>query len=570
MTAELDIGYLIDRSSFGTPRARALRARTTDEEADAVKILVKALLGLFVTAARDSGALAHIALDDQDPPSLGATMTYPPAPPPQPPAPQTPPMRELPTYPALRSDCNIQGNVLAAFNKDFELLLFLQFPDQRRGQQFIADLLPLVSSNADVAGFNAAFSEARRSAHEDPDDLSSTWLSVSLTPHGLETLSPGVDALLGQPQWDPTLARLLAGATTAPDVQSSGDEAPSSWFFGRPTQTIDVVVVLAADSASDLLGVAQEVKQIAAKHDVLSVFDQEGRVLPGSRHGHEHFGFKDGISQPGVIGFDQPDPTTPSQVAGKSGTRLVESGEFIFGYPGHDNPTGRPVPSWMFDGSILVIRRLAQDVPGWWAQAEQLAQELGLTSEALGAKLVGRWRSGVPVAVDPAADPRSGTDLSADNNFDYSDDPTGNSTPLCAHLRKTNPRAGTGPGQDEVDKHRILRRGIAFGAPFDPAAGKDHGPDASRGLVFACYQTSLGEQFEFVQSSWANAVDFPTAGSGPDPVIGPAGTGEAPVAGATKQLNFGRFVHVEGGLYAFTPSIPTLKMLAQGRALPNP
>ena len=97
--------------------------------------------------------------------------TYPSPGPPAPPAPAQPPIRPLPVYPALRNDADIQGNVLAAFNKDYELFMFLQLPDQPHGQAFLVDLLPLVSKNNDVASFNQAFSAARRAGHEDPDDL---------------------------------------------------------------------------------------------------------------------------------------------------------------------------------------------------------------------------------------------------------------------------------------------------------------------------------------------------------------------------------------------------------------
>ncbi len=490
--------------------------------------------------------------------------TYPQPTPPVPPAPTQPPIRPVPPYPALLNDAGIQGNILAAFNKDYELFMFLQLPDQPRGREFLVDLVPLVSRNNDVAAFNQAFSAARREGHEDPDDLSATWLAVSVTSHGLQILDPEATTVLGLPGWDPSVERFIAGATTAPDVPTAGPEAPPSWFFGRGDQVIDILVVLAADSAADLLGLTQEVRQIAALHGILSVFEQEGRSLPGVRHGHEHFGFKDGISQPGVFGFDPPDPITPSQVAGKPGTLLIEPGEFVLGYPGHNNP-GRPVPSWMFDGSFLVVRRLGQDVPGWWAQAERLSGSLNLGTEAVGAKLVGRWRSGVPVAVDSNVDPRSGPDLSSDNNFDFSNDLAGASTPLCAHIRKVNPRAGSLPGQATVGEKRILRRGIAFGSPFDPAEGKDRGPDAARGLVFSCYQASIGDQFEFLQEAWVDNAGFPNPGSGPDPVIGSTGQGTVQGSG----VPFARFVQIQGALYAFTPSILTLTLLATGETLPT-
>ena len=565
------IDELIERSSLGTPAARALRRRTSEKDLDVVRRLL-ARLQKSEARPREFGPQMHTASDENPRNRTEEPMTYPsPQPTPPAPPPSVAPVRPMPVYPALAQDANIQGNVLAPFNKDFELFLFLQLPGQAQGQAFLAAMLPLVSTNDEVASFNEAYSSARRNGHEDPDGLSATWVSLSMTASGLEKVAPAASAVLAQTQWDQTvIPRFLAGAASAPDVAPSGPEAPASWLFGGGAAAIDVVVTLAADSADDLLGITQEVRVIAATNGVLSVFEQEGRALPGARNGHEHFGFKDGISQPGVMGFDQPDTNTPPQVQGKPGALIIEAGEFVLGYPGHDNPNGRAVPSWMFDGSFLVVRRLHQDVPGWWAQSESAGSTLGLPSEEFGAKLVGRWRSGVPTAVDPNSDPRSGPDLSTDNNFDFSNDPNGSNTPLCAHIRKVNPRAGVGPGQDAVGQHRILRRGIAFGDPFDPAAGKDHGPDAPRGLVFACYQASIGQQFEFVQQAWADQAAFPAAAAGPDPVIGPAGAGTVVVPGGSQSVSFGRFVAVQGAVYAFTPSLPTLGLLASGGALPTP
>jgi hypothetical protein len=63
------------------------------------------------------------------------------------------------------------------------------------------------------------------------------------------------------------------------------------------------------------------------------VFEQPGETLPSKAIGHEHFGFKDGISQPGVWGYDSPDPGHPDEVAGKPGTDLIAAGTFVLGYP---------------------------------------------------------------------------------------------------------------------------------------------------------------------------------------------------------------------------------------------
>ncbi len=89
-----------------------------------------------------------------------------------------------------------------------------------------------------------------------------------------------------------------------------------------------------------------------------------------------------------------------------------------------------------------------------------------------------------------------------DNNaFDFRQDAAGTVTPCPAHIRKTNPRAFA------PSAPRLMRRGIAFGVPFDTE------PEQERGLAFHCFVTSLEEQFEFIQSSWVNSPGF---AAGPD------------------------------------------------------
>src|SRR5438132_70871 len=75
--------------------------------------------------------------------------------------------------------------------------------------------------------------------------------------------------------------------------------------------------------------------------------------------GHEHFGFLDGVSQPGVRGqIDQTfpgmkflqqskNPDDPGQ--GLPGSDLVWPGEFVFGYPGQD-PSDMDKPGGVVTG----------------------------------------------------------------------------------------------------------------------------------------------------------------------------------------------------------------------------
>ena len=96
--------------------------------------------------------------------------------------------------------------------------------------------------------------------------------------------------------------------------------APDNWVFGaEEPPEIDAVVTVAADRKEDIQVRLDEVRDLQEQHGVISVFEQEAKTLPGALRGHEHFGFKDGISQPGVRDFHQDDPSHPGQAPRTSG-----------------------------------------------------------------------------------------------------------------------------------------------------------------------------------------------------------------------------------------------------------
>ena len=76
--------------------------------------------------------------------------------------------------------------------------------------------------------------------------------------------------------------------------------------------------------------------------------------------------------------------------------------------------------------------------------------------EFVAAKLMGRWRSGAPLALAPEKDdPKLGADLQRNNDFNYKQmDPFGYATPLGAHMRRMNPRDTAA----NMNRHRMIRR----------------------------------------------------------------------------------------------------------------
>ena len=159
----------------------------------------------------------------------------------------------------LASDSNIQGNVLAGFNKDHQGLLFLQFADRPTAQTWLAAVRPRLASNDAVTSFNRRFSVARRQSGSDPADLAAVWLNLSFTAPGLQLLAPDSIASLAQHQsagtLDPGVALWLTpsfDAGLAGQVGDTGDSAPTDWFFGGPDHPIHAIMCVAADRRSDL------------------------------------------------------------------------------------------------------------------------------------------------------------------------------------------------------------------------------------------------------------------------------------------------------------------------------
>jgi Dyp-type peroxidase family len=483
----------------------------------------------------------------------------------------------------LRQSEEIQGNILAPFNKDHRLILFLKFPDGEQGRNWLLKVLPHISVTKDVAEFNRLFSEARRLNGGIDPDMKATWVNLSLTYPGLITLKPELDSDLKNPAFQ--LDAFTQGpAARAASLGDSGLSAPQHWVIGADQDSIHAMLFIDADEPGDLEAKAALLRDLSAQYGVTVVFEQRGDTLPkGQGAGHEHFGFKDGISQPGVKGFDFPDPSNSKQVKGHLGSDLLQPGEFVVGYPRQpfsedgEPEAAQPAPDWMKDGSFIVFRRLNQDVPAFWEQIERHIRELpegdNLTADMLAAKLVGRWRSGTPLDLSPESDNPTGED-DDNNNFEFNDkdasgaetgtkDPQGLRCPRFAHIRKVYPRDNATFGDE---RRRIMRRGIPFGPGFNPTSGPGHAADAERGLLFAAYMSSIEEHFEFLQQIWVDNAGFPTGDAGPDPIIGdcprPAPNTLHPEGHEDRALEFVRFVNTTGAVYAFSPSISSLRMLA--------
>ena len=337
-----------------------------------------------------------------------------------------------------------------------------------------------------------------------------------------------------------------------------GDTLPVTWdaHFQQP---IHALLLLADDDKDRLEGERDSV--VASLQAVgVTVLGQElGDQQRNDRGvGVEHFGYVDGRSQPLLFTED-----VAREKLNNDGTSMWD--------PAFPADQVLVTNAGAVQGSFFVFRKLEQDVLGFKRKEEALADSLGLRGgarELAGAMMVGRFEDGTPVVLRNEAD--IGGDVA--NNFNYDDDKTAVKCPFHAHIRKTNPR-GTG-GFEPVPaerRHIMARRGITYGERESCLGDR---PEGGVGLLFASFQTSIENQFEFTQATWANNAGFPNPGAAPspgtDPVMGqvptPAGTQQTPLnwgdpATAKQSQTFGGFVKLKGGEYFFAPVMSTLRSL---------
>ena len=189
--------------------------------------------------------------------------------------------------------------------------------------------------------------------------------------------------------------------------------------------------------------------------------------------GRTSFGFKDGIGQPAVEGSGRPS-TNPRE-------RPLKAGEIILGYP---DETGElppmPTPEVLGrNGTYVVFRKLHTKVAAYRRYLRDRAASRE-EEDLLGAKMVGRWQSGAPLALAPDRDdPDLGADARRNNDFAFADDPRGFKCPVGAHARRANPRdALDQDGSVDVRLHRMIRRGTSYGPalPAGRARGRRRRP----------------------------------------------------------------------------------------------
>ena len=357
----------------------------------------------------------------------------------------------------------------------------------------------------------------------------------------------------------------------APRAESIGDtgaSSPKNWVGGFGSGDDHVLLTLHAISPEAIESYSDRLcAWFAEGHAFRELWRQDGMALVEMQDGRPaftskiHFGYTDGITTPTILGgperylADHQAPCAPWLFVLRD-----DAVNYVL-----------PEPHALgLNGSFAVFKKVETDVVGF----EEFLQSNRDTidPELLAAKLCGRWRNGVPLALSPDTDsPPGGLLPERLNDFQYVDaggsgDPRGIGCPVGAHIRRVNPRgqpiAGQGVPGGSNNAHRLIRRGLPYGPSYDPSEPYD---GIERGMLFQFINSNIENQYEFVLRRWVNDSEFAGAvrlhPKSRDPLIGtqdpaesvlviPQAEGAAPV----ELTGLPSFITTKAAAYTFLPS----------------
>jgi len=495
---------------------------------------------------------------------------------------------------------DIQQNIVRSAKAQVAAYAFFSLADLQKFRDFLRGRCSGSSASQALAGGTepADLIDVLRSADvrivpERERGTPYVGLTLAFTWSGLQALK--VDPVTLETFPEPFKEGMAARAHLLGD---SGDSAPSAWegWLGHrhihglmgvlvsSTEPADGTVRGAPKLFSNTVALAKRLSRSGEQPpaEIVALEGMSGlRILQlevgytplkqfqGERYRVEHFGFRDGVSQPFVdLGLTPPPPGggTPR----RDGTWApVAPGEIFLGHPDEDGlraiqPANKELRT---NGTYMVFRKLAQDVVGLQHFIEANARDKA-HEPLLAAQMFGRWQNGAPLVRHPRQPKWYGArERHLINDFRFhTEDPHGVRCPVGSHVRRVNPRDQQ--LRDVAKRHRILRQSIPYGGELIERPEDWDGEE--RGLLFVCYNARIDAQFEFIQREWINGGE----------IFGQVGLDKCPITGANNGAltdafqipgspaavtHIPRLVQTRGGDYFFVPSLDALKGLAQGK-----
>jgi Dyp-type peroxidase family len=475
-----------------------------------------------------------------------------------------------PTYQPLLED--LQGNILKGHERNYSAHIFVNFKSEHEAaRKWISHFgEKFVTSAKNQIEYSAKYKQSEGT------ESGGLFANFLLSYKGYKAL--GFDLKGNSEKGKFPCWNFLVGLQSLAVQQKLEDPPLEEWEEGFQNE-IHAFILLADNDRDNLEKQAKQVIEEVGR--VAEIVHTEVGIVLKNKKGQtiEHFGFRDGVSQPLFLKED-------IDLAKEQGTDLWDTSaplELVL----VKDPFGEGEHSF---GSYCVYRKLEQDVRGFREAERELAKKLRLSDqdvERAGALVVGRFRDGTPVTLS-ASEQNPDT---VPNNFNYDGDRDGMKCPFHAHIRKSNPRGDKNDKDQTLEEHRqrrIVRRAVSYGempnardnslskisrlenqlehlkeVKVQPASGE------KVGLLFLCFQRDIFNQFMFMQKNWANNQHFVNHKTGLD---GIAGQGKKQIEGQAWPKEWGKdekvpfdfynFVTMKGGEFFFAPSISFLKNIS--------